>query len=95
MASLRLLLLPMYEKSYSPSPEREDNDQDDDLVKPDHGPAGGDGEGAVGWDGGDWKNIYLTTLSNLFCAYLVCQAVLASTVFHIYSFCTAAAFHPW
>ena len=47
MASLRLLLLPVYEKSYSPSPEREDNDQDDDLVKPDHGPAGGDGEGAV------------------------------------------------
>jgi hypothetical protein len=53
MDSLLFLLLPVYEKSYSPSPKREDNDQDDDLVKPDQGPAGGDGDGAVGCDGGD------------------------------------------
>jgi hypothetical protein len=55
MASMIFLLLPVDEKSYGASPKREDNDQDDDLVKPDHGPAGGDGEGAVGRDGGDWK----------------------------------------
>ena len=51
---LILILIPVYEEGYGPTPERKDNDQDDHLVSPDHGPAGGDGDGAVVGDGGHW-----------------------------------------